>query len=126
LPEQSLISHRIINTGSFSKTNSSENLLERGLTTCVVEASGYVSESDLKEDALRACGATEVLNYSYRDATYVIQEASTKAAIEQVKRVLEPKRLYLTGRFAEWEYYNMDTAIYAALQLCESVSRQFD
>ena len=30
---------------------------------------------------------------------------------------LAPHRLYLLGRFAEWEYYNMDAAIAAAMKL---------
>lgn len=35
--------------------------------------------------------------------------------IQNLKDVLEPFGLYFTGRFADWEYYNMDVAIAAAM-----------
>ena len=28
---------------------------------------------------------------------------------------------YLTGRFADWEYYNMDVAMGAAMDLCKMI-----
>ena len=37
--------------------------------------------------------------------------------IDDLKRRIEPKGLYLLGRFAEWEYYNMDVAMGAAIDL---------
>lgn len=37
--------------------------------------------------------------------------------INTLKKNLQKENLYLLGRFAEWEYYNMDVAIGAALDL---------
>jgi len=34
-----------------------------------------------------------------------------------LKKVTEANGLFLLGRFAEWEYYNMDAAMGAALDL---------
>ena len=30
-------------------------------------------------------------------------------------------RFYFTGRFADWEYYNMDIAMGAAMDLCRTL-----
>lgn len=32
--------------------------------------------------------------------------------------MMRKNNFYFTGRFADWEYYNMDTAIKAAMILC--------
>ena len=37
--------------------------------------------------------------------------------IKELKNILEPLGFYLLGRFAEWEYYNMDVAIGASMDL---------
>ena len=34
-----------------------------------------------------------------------------------IKKLIKPEGIYLLGRFAEWEYYNMDAAIGAAIDL---------
>jgi UDP-galactopyranose mutase len=34
---------------------------------------------------------------------------------------MEPEGLYLLGRFAEWEYYNMDAAIGASIDLNQTI-----
>ena len=46
-----------------------------------------------------------------------MQAPGTRQLVADLKRRLEPQGLYLLGRFAEWEYYNMDVAIGAALDL---------
>ena len=41
--------------------------------------------------------------------------------IQKLKRHLSPMRFYFTGRFADWEYYNMDIAMGAAMDLCRTL-----
>ena len=41
--------------------------------------------------------------------------------IKQLKSHLVPMGLYMTGRFADWEYYNMDVAMGAAMDLCKNL-----
>jgi UDP-galactopyranose mutase len=41
--------------------------------------------------------------------------------IKQLKANLAPTGFYFTGRFADWEYYNMDLAMGAAMDLCNSI-----
>jgi UDP-galactopyranose mutase len=38
--------------------------------------------------------------------------------IRQLKSELSKSNFFFTGRFADWEYYNMDAAMAAAMQLC--------
>lgn len=41
--------------------------------------------------------------------------------INGLKKRTEAKDFYLLGRFAEWEYYNMDVAIGAAIDLSKRI-----
>ena len=41
--------------------------------------------------------------------------------IKSLKGLLEPYGFYFTGRFADWEYYNMDVAMGAALDLTKQI-----
>ena len=57
------------------------------------------------------------LSSNYEPNSYVVQTHSTRALIASVKAALETEGIYLLGRFAEWEYYNMDMAMEAAFAL---------
>lgn len=39
--------------------------------------------------------------------------------VTNLKKEMQKESLFLLGRFAEWDYYNMDVAIGAALELNE-------
>ena len=41
--------------------------------------------------------------------------------IGSLKNELKKDNIYLLGRFAEWEYYNMDVAMGAALDLVKEL-----
>lgn len=56
------------------------------------------------------------LAHHYSQYTYPIQHRNTRAMIEMLKRYLEPFHIKLVGRFAEWEYYNMDAAMASAIK----------
>lgn len=57
------------------------------------------------------------LAHHYEQYTYPIQNTETRAIVANLKKELQKENLFLFGRFAEWEYYNMDVAIGAALEL---------
>jgi protoporphyrinogen oxidase len=107
IPETRFNAHRIIYTGNFSVHNNSTP--ER--RTCIVEFSGEIKHSDMKEDIKKLPGNLEPISFHYEPATYVIQDKDTRKKINLLKKLMEPFGLFLSGRFAEWEYYNMDTAI---------------
>lgn len=55
--------------------------------------------------------------------SYVMQDPDTRGIVNSIKNHLRPMNGYLLGRFAEWEYYNMDKAIEAALDLTTEIDR---
>jgi UDP-galactopyranose mutase len=54
----------------------------------------------------------------------VIQEKDTRRTINALKERLQKYNIYLLGRFAEWEYYNMDKAIEAARDLARRLAEE--
>lgn len=115
LPEYNTDSHRIIFTGNFSSTNNSANKR----LTCTVEFSGILSVEEMKQTLSILPGNLEPIAFNQEPNSYVIQQHDTRILISNLKNTLQSKRFYLLGRFAEWEYYNMDKAIEAAINLVE-------
>lgn len=113
VPHEGIDSHRIIYTGNFSPSNNKEG----GRKTCTVEFSGNVSIEEIQRQIHLLPGSLEILAYNYEPNSYVIQAHDTRALIAEIKLELAKSRIYLLGRFAEWEYYNMDKAIEAASDL---------
>lgn len=61
------------------------------------------------------------LDHKYHQYTYPIQNPNTRVMILKLKAVLGQSKFYFTGRFADWEYYHMDVAIGAAMDLCKAI-----
>jgi UDP-galactopyranose mutase len=112
LPDAQTKAHRIICTGNFSESNNGEDKL-----TATIEFTDEVSEQEILEDLKKIPFNPKYISHRYTKYTYPIQNQYTKALISELKELLEPRGIYLLGRFAEWEYYNMDAAIGASLDL---------
>jgi len=121
IPESFTKAHRIIYTGNFSNSNNNGSLR----TTCVVEFSGYLSYDEMKAEILKLPGNLNPLSHNYEANSYVIQTKFTKSLIETIKSKLSSRGIYLLGRFSEWEYYNMDKAIEAAIGLKKQLNTEF-
>lgn len=113
IPEDFTKAHRIIYTGNFSDTNNRGSARK----TCVVEFSGKVDYEIMVEEIKKLPGNLSPLAYNYEPNSYVIQDHRTRHEIGIARQALEENGIYLLGRFAEWEYYNMDKAIEAAFEL---------
>ncbi len=113
LPEPSVRAHRIIYTGNFSAANNRGSARR----TCVVEFSGRVDRDVMEAEIGKLPGNLVPLAANYEPNSYVIQEKDTRRAINILKERLQKYNFHLLGRFAEWEYYNMDKAIEAARNL---------
>ena len=113
LPGPEFSAHRIIYTGNFSETNNGD----LGRKTCVVEFSGLVSKEKIGADLAKLPGNLKALDFNYEPNSYIIQTEDTRSIISQVKNLLKKRNIYLLGRFAEWEYYNMDKCIESAMLL---------
>jgi protoporphyrinogen oxidase len=115
LPEEKFKAHRIIYTGNFSETNNEGSKRK----TCVVEFSGKQDQSEMTKELSLLPGNLKPLAFNYEPNSYIIQHHNTRENIAILKSLLKPYGIFLLGRFAEWEYYNMDKCIEAAMQLKE-------
>lgn len=112
MPSRKHEAHRIICTGNFSSSNNAD-----GKMTGTIEFTDYISKEDIIDNLSRIPYHPSYLAHHYEPYTYPIQKDDTRSMITSLKAHLEPSGFYLLGRFAEWEYYNMDVAIGAALDL---------
>ena len=110
-------SHRIICTGNFALTNNDASV-PKGRITATIEFTDEISKDDILENLKRIPLNPKYLDHQYNKYSYPIQDAHTRDMIKSLKDRLVPDGFYFTGRFADWEYYNMDVAIGAALDLC--------
>lgn len=112
MPDELHGSHRIICTGNFSPDNA-----PKGVSTATIEFSEEMTREEIEKQLALIPLHPRYLAHHYEPCTYPVQTQRTKPTIQSLKSVLEPQNFYLLGRFAEWEYYNMDAAIGAALDL---------
>lgn len=111
-------SHRIICTGNFSKTNNSTDVAQ-GRITGTIEFTDAISKEDIFLNLSRMPLHPTYLDHQFNKYTYPIQDENTRGMIKTLKKDLSAKGFYFTGRFADWEYYNMDVAMGAAMDLCK-------
>lgn len=110
-------SHRIICTGNFASSNNS-NLLAEDRITATIEFTDEISKKDILDNLTRIPLHPTYIDHKYNKYTYPIQDANTRTLITEIKKKLSQYGFYFTGRFADWEYYNMDVAIGAAMDMC--------
>ena len=110
LPDRRYDAHRIICTGNFSPTNNASPRL-----TATIEFTGAVSREDIIAQLADIPLHPQYITHCHNGLTYPIQTHTTRAMIADIKSRLAPLGLLLTGRFADWEYYNMDVAMGAAI-----------
>ncbi len=110
LPENNISAHRIIFTGNFSSTNNADNQKP----TCVVEFSGNYTFSEMCEEVKKIPLQLKPLFSNYQKKSYIIHNHDTRHTISELKIYLESINFYLLGRFAEWEYFNMDKCMESA------------
>ena len=129
LPSTRYQAHRIICTGNFSQTNNSVALQSldqqtvnlNGRITATIEFTDIISKSDILENLKSIPLHPRYITHKYNKYTYPIQSKGTREMISTLKQQLATKSFYLTGRFADWEYYNMDAAIAAAMKTIKNV-----
>jgi len=114
IPESTYKAHRIIYTGNFSPAN---NSLLGHRSSCTVEFSGICSYEEMTEELKALPGNLKPIAFNNEPNSYVIQDSKTRGLIQEYKDYLSTFGVHLLGRFAEWEYYNMDKAMEAAFRL---------
>lgn len=116
-PSQSHESHRIICTGNFAESNNA-----KGMMTGTIEFTDYIDEEDIKQNLKKMPLNPRYITHCYNKYTYPIQDVNTRKIIQEIKQYLQPYNFFFTGRFADWEYYNMDVAMGAAMDLCKEIN----
>lgn len=116
MPSREHQAHRIICTGNFAISNRNN-----GKMSATIEFTDYISKDDILENLSKIPYAPQYLAHNYCEYTYPIQAPGTREFINRFKQYCETDGLYLLGRFAEWEYYNMDVAMGAALDLSKKL-----
>lgn len=119
-PSRQHESHRIICTGNFASSNNSKDI-DSNRITATVEFTDEISKDDMFDNLKRIPLHPKYITHQYNKYTYPIQDANTRNMIKALKEELKPYGFYFTGRFADWEYYNMDVAIGAAMDLCKRI-----
>lgn len=115
LPSPRHGSHRMICTGNFSPFNNADDRGESGRTTCTVEFSRPMNREEIERELLELPFHPSYMAHHYEEYTYPVQDERSRAIVTRTKNLLAPGNFHLLGRFAEWEYYNMDAAIGAAI-----------
>ncbi len=118
LPDPAIKAHRIIYTGTFAPSNNQGT----DRHTCVVEFSGQYSYEFMCEQIKSLPGNLKPLDWNYEPNSYIVHIDGTREKIEAAKAKLKKDNIHLLGRFAEWEYYNMDKAIEASMALGKELS----
>lgn len=116
LPSPKYESHRIICTGNFAKSNNAPKKM-----TATIEFTDEISKDDIIENLKKMPFDPRFITCNFEKYTYPIQNINTREMVFALKKKLEKDNMYLLGRFAEWEYYNMDVAIGAALDLFKKI-----
>lgn len=114
-------SHRIICTGNFAASNNDAMAIPEGRITATIEFTDAICKEDILDNLKHIPLHPKYLDHKYNQYTYPIQDANTRTMIKNLKGELAPESFFFTGRFADWEYYNMDVAIGAAMDLCNKI-----
>ena len=112
LPSREYESHRIICTGNFSKANNFGDIM-----TGTIEFTDYFSEEEITANLLKMPMSPQYITHHFEKFSYPIQNQSTRKMIQSLKSTLAKHQVYLCGRFAEWEYANMDVCMGYAIDL---------
>lgn len=112
LPSERYSSHRIICTGNFSPNNNAGKKM-----TASVEFTDEISYFDILDDLSKMPFHPKYITHHFNEYSYPIQTKDTRNMICSLKQNLSQYGFFFTGRFADWEYYNMDVAMDAAMNM---------
>lgn len=121
-PSRNHESHRIICTGNFAPSNNKLSV-PSGRITATIEFTDEITKDAIIDNLSRIPLNPRYLDHQYNKYTYPIQDANTRDMIKRLKCELASSGFFFTGRFADWEYYNMDVAMGAAMDLCKKINK---
>lgn len=116
MPSRKHSSHRIICTGNFSPSNRAN-----GKMSATIEFTDFVEKEKILENLEGIPFHPKYITHHYEKFTYPIQNETTRKDVTALKEKLATINFYLCGRFAEWEYSNMDVCMGAAIDLFKTL-----
>ncbi len=122
LPDDKYEAHRIICTGNFAASNN--GTIPANRITATIEFTDAICLDAIHKNLKQIPLHPTYITHKYNQFTYPIQQVGTREMIVSLKRTLSSKGFYMTGRFADWEYYNMDAAMAAAMVTVEQVVKE--
>lgn len=120
IPDADISCHRIIMTGNFAPSNNAEEL-GAGRISCTVEFVGAVEIEEINAMISKLPFNVRMIDMNFEPNSYIIHSETSRSQVNDAKHYLAAQNLWLCGRFAEWEYYNMDAAIAAAMQAVDTL-----
>ena len=117
LPDSGYDTHRIICTGNFALSNNKSEEVR----TATLEFTDYIEKEAILSQMKKNSFSLNYITHEYTKYTYPVQNKNTREIVCSLKKNLEKDNFFLLGRFAEWEYYNMDAAIGAAIDLSKRI-----
>lgn len=115
LPDDKYEAHRIICTGNFASSNN--GALPSNRISATIEFTDEIGMNAIMDNLERIPLHPNYITHKYNQYTYPIQNRDTREMIASLKRVLSANSFFMTGRFADWEYYNMDAAMAAVMEM---------
>jgi protoporphyrinogen oxidase len=116
LPSDKYQAHRIICTGNFAPSNNAP-----GHMTGSIEFTDEISEDEIKHQLSLMPLHPRYITHRFHEYTYPIQDQDTRSMLQSFKKEMASHQLFMTGRFVDWEYYNMDIAMLAAMQTSQAI-----
>lgn len=113
IPNREIIFHRIVYIGKFLKKPKGDFL--------TLEAIGSYQKFELEEEAKKLPFVKECIAHHTSDHAYVVYDRNYREAKKAIFNEVKQNNLHLLGRFAEWEYYNMDICIKKAMDLANKL-----
>uniref|UniRef100_UPI0037837EF4 hypothetical protein n=1 Tax=Aestuariivirga sp. TaxID=2650926 RepID=UPI0037837EF4 len=120
VPNPKLASHRIIMTGNFSAANNA-TALRPDRISCTLEFSGVAADEQIYSAIKSLPFNLKEIDRNYEANSYILQDGATRTLIANARGHLQAHNIWLCGRFAEWEYYNMDAVMTSAMKVVDEL-----
>jgi protoporphyrinogen oxidase len=124
IPDKSICFHRMVFQGNLSP----ENCPAGQGSSVMIESTGKLdpqrqacdANTKLKSDAFRV---GRIIGSTYADS-YIVYDKDCMENLAVIRPYIESAGIRCLGRFAEWQYYNMDVCIKKAFECVEHIRRE--
>lgn len=117
-PNKNIIPHRIVYQGNFSNQNAPKG--KSSITVEITKPELY-SEEEILNNISETLGLTDPIAKNFTKYAYVVFDKKRKDNIALIKEYFKQNNIFLHGRFAEWEYPNMDICIKKSINLAKNI-----